>query len=107
MLPGLTGHSKDNYVTHFVDEAIKTGCSAVVMNYRGISIDLATPRTYCATNYDDLDMVVQHIHNKYSDRKIIAVGISLGGIKLGGYIAKQFDDCLISNAMIVSFRNIF
>ena len=54
------------------------------------------------TNYDDLDMVVQHIHNKYSDRKIIAVGISLGGIKLGGYIAKQFDDCLISNAMIVS-----
>jgi len=49
VLPGLTGHSKDNYVTHFVDEAIKTGCSAVVMNYRGISIDLATPRTYCAT----------------------------------------------------------
>jgi abhydrolase domain-containing protein 1/3 len=102
VLPGITSSSQENYVTHFVDEAIKTGCSAVVMNYRGISIDLATPRTYCATNFDDLDMVVQHIHNKYSDRKIIAVGISMGGIKLGGYLAKQFDDCLISNAMIVS-----
>ena len=107
VLPGITSSSQENYVTHFVDEAIKAGCSAVVMNYRGISIDLTTPRTYCATNYEDLDMVVQHIHNKYSSHKIVAVGISLGGIKLGGYLAKQFDDCLISNAMIVSFRSFF
>ena len=62
VLPGLTGSSKENYVTHFVDEARKSGCTAVVMNYRGISIDLTTARTYCATNFEDLDMVVKHIH---------------------------------------------
>ena len=32
----------------------------------------------------------------------MAVGISLGGILLGGFLAKHFENCLISNAMIVS-----
>ncbi len=72
------------------------------MNYRGIECELKTSRTYCATKYDDLDMVVNHIHKKFKDHKIFAVGISLGGIKLCGYMAKQYDDCLISNAMIIS-----
>lgn len=108
VLAGLTGSSKDNYVTHLVDIGIKAGCTAVVMNYRGIEVELATPRTYCATNYDDLHMVLNHIRNKYKEHKIFAVGVSLGGIKLGGYLAKQYDDCLISNSMIVSApMNIF
>lgn len=102
VLPGLTGSSKANYVTHLVEKAVKSGCKAVVMNYRGIECELKTSRAYCATNYDDLDMVVKHIKNTFSDHKIFAIGTSLGGIKLGGYLAKQFDDCLISNAMVVS-----
>jgi abhydrolase domain-containing protein 1/3 len=102
VLPGLTGSSKDNYVSHMVDKAVKANCTAVVMNYRGIEIELKTPRTYCASNYDDLHSVVNHIHEKYPEKQIFAVGISLGGIKLGGYIAKQYDDCLIKHALIVS-----
>ena len=72
------------------------------MNYRGIEVELATSRTYCATNFDDVDMVVKHVHKKYPEHKIMTVGVSLGGLKLGGYLAKQYDDCLISNALIVS-----
>lgn len=89
-------------MTHLVDVAVRAGCTAVVMNYRGIEVELATPRTYCATDHDDLDLVVNHIHRKYKEHKIFGIGVSLGGIKLGGYLAKQYDDCLISNAMIVS-----
>jgi len=102
VLPGLTGSSAENYVTHLVEKGVKLGCTAVVMNYRGIGVDLVTPRTYCATNYEDLHQVVKHIRSKYSDHKIFAVGVSLGGIKLGGYLAKYYDDCEISNSMIVS-----
>lgn len=102
VLPGLTGCSKDNYVSHFVDKAIQSSCKAVVMNYRGIETDLLTPRSYCATSLEDLHQVVEHIHARYPDHKIFGFGISLGGIKLGGYLAKHYDDCLISNAMILS-----
>jgi abhydrolase domain-containing protein 1/3 len=102
VLPGLTGSSKDNYVTHLMDKAVKRGCTTIAMNYRGIELDLTTPRTYCATNMEDLHLVVNHIHSKYPEHKIFAVGVSLGGIKLGQYLAKTYDDCLISHAMIVS-----
>ena len=78
VLPGLTGSSKENYVTHLVEKGVKQGCTSVVMNYRGIEVDLVTPRTYCATNYEDLHMVVKHIRSKYRDHKIFAVGVSLG-----------------------------
>jgi len=102
VLPGLTGCSKDNYVSHFVEKAVKMDCKAVVMNYRGIECDLLTARTYCATNLEDLHMVVEHIQSLYPDHRLFAIGISLGGIKLGSYLAKQYDDCFIKNAMIVS-----
>lgn len=102
VLPGLTGSSKENYVSHLVEKAVKNGCKGIVYNYRGIEVELKTSRAYCATDYDDLDLVVNHIHNTFKDHKIVAVGVSLGGVKLGGYLAKQYDDCIISNAMIVS-----
>ncbi len=102
VLPGLTGSSKDNYVTHLMDKGVKRGCTVVAMNYRGIELDLTTPRTYCATNTEDLHLVVAHIRKAYPEHKIFAIGVSLGGIKLGQYLAKCYDDCLISNAMIVS-----
>ena len=78
------------------------GCKAIVMNYRGIEVELKTSRAYCATNYEDLDLVIQTIHRRFPDHRIFAVGVSLGGIKLGGYLAKNYDDCLISNAFIIS-----
>lgn len=102
VLPGLTGCSRDNYVTHLVEEGKKVGLPAVVMNYRGIEVELKTPRTYCAANYEDLHLVITHIRERFKDYKIFAVGISLGGIKLGGYLAKHYDDCPISYSMIVS-----
>ena len=102
VLPGLSGSSKSNYVTHIVDEANKAACVAVVMNYRGIEAELTTPRTYCAANYEDIDFVLRHVHAKFVGHKIFLVGTSLGGIKSGGYLAKHYDDCLVSYAMIVS-----
>ncbi len=72
------------------------------MNYRGNSVELRTPRTFCATNYDDLSQVVKHVHQKYKDYKIFAIGMSMGGLKLAGYMAKYNNPSLLSYAMIVS-----
>lgn len=102
VLPGLTGCSRDNYCTHLVEEANKQNVPSVVMNYRGIECELTTPRTYCATNYDDLHLIMDHVSKKSPGKHLLAVGVSLGGIKLGGYLAKHYDDCLVGNAMIVS-----
>ena len=82
--------------------SVKAGCTSVVINYRGFEVELTNTRTFSPSFYDDLDMVVKHINSKYPEHKIFALGISLGGIILGGYLAKEKDNCMISNAMIVS-----
>jgi abhydrolase domain-containing protein 1/3 len=102
VLPGLTGCSQDNYVSHMVQKAEKLSCLAVVMNYRGNQVELRTPRTFCAVNYDDVHFVVSHIRKKYKDHKILAIGLSMGGLKLAGYLAKHNNPCLLSYAMVVS-----
>lgn len=102
VLPGLTGCSQDNYVSHMVQKAVQAACPAVVMNYRGNSVALKTPRTFCATNYDDVHFVIKHVTEKYKDHKIMAIGLSMGGLKLAGYLAKHNNPCLLSYAMVVS-----
>jgi predicted alpha/beta-fold hydrolase len=78
ILPGLTGNSKSCFCTHYVDIAKKKNCMAVCMNYRGIFLDLLTPRLHCATDQEDLGLVLAHIKNLYPDHCLIAVGISIG-----------------------------
>ena len=102
VLPGLTGDSKDNYVTHFVEKAIKFDFKAVVMNYRGIECDLLTPRTYSATNLEDLNFMIKCINERFPKDKLFVIGTSFGGIQLGQFLSKYYENCSISYAMIIS-----
>ncbi len=78
IVPGITSSSRDFYVTHCVQKAIECECVAVVMNYRGISVDLLTPRFYTVENYEDLELVIDHVKNTFPDCSIVAVGSSFG-----------------------------
>ena len=74
----------------------------MVINPRGFEVKLTSAFTYSPIFYNDIDMVVKHVRNNYPEHKIFAMGISLGGIILGGYLADQKYNCIISNALIVS-----
>lgn len=102
IVPGINSSSKSNYISHVLEKATKADCKAVVINHRGIECDLATPRTYCALNTDDLELAIAHIKIKYANHKIVAVGFSLGGIQLGRFLSSSNNSSDISYAMIVS-----
>lgn len=40
---------------------------------------LTTARLYCAANCDDVEIVFEHLRDKYPKSKIVATGVSLGG----------------------------
>lgn len=93
-LPGITGSSQSEYVKTFVNVGVeKAGARCVVFNNRGRGgHDLQTPRTYCGANTDDLSEVLQHIKTRYPQAPVMGVGISLGGIILGNYLADKGEE---------------
>ncbi|XP_045780702.1 protein ABHD1 isoform X2 [Maniola jurtina] len=87
VLPGLTGGAHADYVRCLVAAARELGAHAVVFNNRGLGgLALTTPRLYCAVSHDDLGEVVDAVRARGA-APLLAVGVSLGGLILGHYLA--------------------
>jgi len=103
LMPGLTGDSNTEYITSLVPIAESCGLKTCVMINRGRGgLQLKTPRLYCASNCEDAEFVLNHLKNNHPDSKLIAVGISLGGIVLGRYLALSGDKAVVDAAMLIS-----
>lgn len=73
------------------------------MNYRGMgNTPLLTPRLYCAANDDDLRTALKHIRKSNPNSKLLAIGVSLGGILLGRYLISSGYKSAIDAAFLVS-----
>ena len=85
-LPGLTGCSQAEYIKTMVPIAHRIGYRVVTINYRGLgNTRLLTPRLYCAANHEDLQTALYHIRASNPESKIVATGVSMGGIILGKF----------------------
>jgi len=59
---------------------VKAGAIVAVQNQRGLGgVPLKTPRTYCATNNEDVREVIAHLKKKFPVIQFGAIGTSLGG----------------------------
>lgn len=91
ILPGITGSSQSDYnraLVSIVRSRVKA--RVVVFNFRGRGgLGLKNPRTYCAANSDDLSEILDFLKSKYPKAPVTALGISLGGIILGNYLAEK------------------
>lgn len=102
-LPGLVGDSQTEYIRTAVTMTNSIGYKTCVFNNRARGgMKLKTARLYCATNYDDLECCLKHIKTTHPNSRVVAVGISLGGIVLCRYLAERGDEALVDAAMLVS-----
>ncbi|XP_077208755.1 phospholipase ABHD3 isoform X1 [Paroedura picta] len=103
LLPGLTGSSKESYILHMIQQSKDLGYRCVVFNYRGVAGEnLLTPRTYCASNTEDLEAVIHHIHSLYSSAPFMAAGVSMGGMLLVNYLGRPGTETPLKAAAVFS-----
>lgn len=103
MFPGLIGDSQSDYLRYIVPAVQKLGYRVVSFNNRGRGgMELRTPRIYCAANFDDLELAVDHVRDKNPNSLIIASGFSMGGMVLTRYLAERGNQAKVDAAMLVS-----
>ena len=101
--PGLTGDSQAEYVKSLVPIADELGYRAVVFNNRGRgNMRLLTPRLYCASNFDDMKYTFEYLRANNPNAKIVATGISLGGILLARYLIYSGHNSIVDASMLIS-----
>eukprot|EP00467_Chlorarachnion_reptans_P022778 CAMPEP_0114488286 /NCGR_PEP_ID=MMETSP0109-20121206/1242_1 /TAXON_ID=29199 /ORGANISM="Chlorarachnion reptans, Strain CCCM449" /LENGTH=580 /DNA_ID=CAMNT_0001664655 /DNA_START=27 /DNA_END=1769 /DNA_ORIENTATION=+ len=61
---------------------VKRGCGIQRPN------PYVTSKFWCLSDYEDLTMAVDHIHERYPHAPIVAVGVSTGGGQLRNYLAR-------------------
>ncbi|EFJ41748.1 hypothetical protein VOLCADRAFT_31576, partial [Volvox carteri f. nagariensis] len=86
---GINGGSHEGYAKWVCAAALARGWRAAVLNYRGCNgLPFTAPRGYSATMSPDIFTAVYSLKARYPSAPLLAVGYSLGGLKLTKYVGE-------------------
>lgn len=103
IFPGLIGDSQSEYLRHIIPSLHKLGYRVAAFNNRGRGgMELKTPRIYCASNFDDIELAIDHVREKNPHSRIVASGFSMGGMVLTRYLAERGENAKVDAALLVS-----
>jgi abhydrolase domain-containing protein 1/3 len=104
IIPGITGHSRSNYLCHLVKAINKTGKRVVVMPHPGMG-DLQTitsPRLAVTYETTDLQDRIDAIHALYPNAHLQCFAYSLGACMLINYLGTVGENTPLASAVTVS-----
>lgn len=77
---GLEGSSASQYAVAFADFAARQGMAMAVPHFRGCSGEMnLAPRAYHSGDHEEVDWVLRRFAAAQPGRRLLAVGVSLGG----------------------------
>lgn len=88
--PGIANSSESVYIRTFVHLAQCNGYRCAVMNHIGAlrTVQVTSTRIFTYGHTDDFAAMVEHLHQKYQQSRIVAVGFSLGGNLVTKYMGE-------------------
>lgn len=100
---GLEGSTERYYMVELMKVLIRKGHSVVGVNFRGCGSRLnKQPRFYHSGETNDYQTVFEWLKNQYPNKKLGAVGFSLGGNALVKYLGETGKDTLVQTGVAVS-----
>ena len=111
LMHGLEGSANSVYMQGLLDAVRRRGASATAINFRSCARDLTTlfgtipnrtPRFYHSGEITDFDLVVRTLAARFPERRLVAIGASLGGNALLKWLAANRDQTLIAAAATIS-----
>ncbi len=100
---GLEGSIESPYAQGILKTVKGCGWQGVLMHFRGCSgRHNRLDRSYHSGDTGDINAFITELKTRYPNRKIAAVGISLGGNALIKYLGEQGNDCPLTAAMAIS-----
>lgn len=90
LLHGLEGSSRSGYILELERRFVDRGLGTVALNFRSCSGELNRGRRlYHSGETSDLGWVVDRLHEEAPERRLAAVGVSLGGNVLLKYLGEN------------------
>lgn len=103
LLHGLASSSKAKYIRGLQKSLAKHGFASVAMNLRGCSGEPNNKvEGYHAGVSDDLELVVETLRKRFSDRPLGAIGYSLGANILLKWLSEKQEDATLFAGISVS-----
>lgn len=100
---GLEGNIHSFYAKGMMKAMQDNGFDTVLMHFRNCSsAPNKTPRAYHSGETSDARFLITYLKEKFPNKKMVAVGFSLGGNMLSKYLGEYQDDSLLDAASVVS-----
>jgi hypothetical protein len=103
LLHGLEGSIRSHYAGGLMSSLGARGFQVALMNFRGCSGEPnRLPRSYHSGETGDVDTLVRLLHARSPHRRLLAVGVSLGGNVLLKWLGENPQQALVDRAVAVS-----
>lgn len=105
VMHGLEGSARRRYMRNMCRELVRAGMHVAALNFRGCSGEPnRLPHYYHSGKTDDPDFVLRTLRERYPDRRIAALGFSLGGNVLLKLLGERSDGGrgLVDAAVVIS-----
>ncbi|MCG6864150.1 MAG: hydrolase [Thiogranum sp.] len=103
LLHGLEGSIRSHYAGGLMQSLGEHGLQVALMNFRGCSGEPnRQPRSYHSGETGDVDTLVRLLHRRFPQRRLFAIGISLGGNVLLKWLGENPGQIFVQHAIAVS-----
>lgn len=103
ILHGLEGSLRSHYIKPLIKSLEEAGFGACFVHFRGCSEELnRLPRSYHSGDTADLQSVVEHLEDAFSQGVYAVIGFSLGGNVVLKWLGEQGDNARTKTAIAVS-----